>query len=308
MRLSGRSVTVARCLVAAILMVLVSLQPSSAASGQGAATKVVSDCSHGRIRPHRIIVACGDGGFVLRHLHYQRWGAFRAAGTGLAMTHNCIPSCAESTFESHPITFVFDRSRDVQGVRLFVHARVTYTGDRPQGSPRRLRFPLPRPIPFYMFDEDAGGRSGVGIDDSSVSTFTPGHLVVKLEGPGFAPSKLNAAEVFVDVDKQNPGPEYRLDYLFARDHDGHSGQRMARITRWSGSGTTVSCPRWRTWVDYATGVVTMDVPRRCLGSPAQLRVSVATWQVTAYGTGDSWTGYVDAVPAYHRFEPGGWIR
>jgi hypothetical protein len=303
MSFSGGRAILIRSLIAVSLITMASLLPSTAAVAPGA-TKVVSDCSHGHVRPHRIIVACGDGGFVLRQLHYRRWAEFRAAGTGLAMTHNCIPSCAESTFESHPVRFVFDRSRDVQGVRLFVHARVTYTGSRPKGSPKHLRFPLPRPIPYYTFDDDGGGTTGINVDDSSLSTFTPGRFVVKLEGRRFALARLNAAQVFFDVDSRDPGPEYRLDQLFTADGDGHSGRRIAKVGSWTDPGVTVACPRWRTHVNYAAGVVTMEIPRRCLGSPAHVRVNVATWQITAYGAADSWTGYVDAVPAYHRFEPG----
>jgi hypothetical protein len=297
-------VLIAVCLLAPISVMAGSAQraPSKARS----ITKVVSDCSHARLRPGRIMVACGDGGFFLRHLHYQRWGPFRARGVGLAYSHDCIPSCAESDFESHRISFVFDRVRVVEGVRLFVHATATYTHDRPDGTPKNIHFALPRPFPYYTFDDDGGGGRGFDIDDSSFSTFTPGHFIVKIEGPDLTAARLNAAELFFDVNRRNTGPEYRLDYLFTADGDGHSGRYIERVDGWSGGGPTVRCPKWRVHVNDTTDVITMDIPRRCLGTPARVRMNVSTWDVTRYFAGGGWEGYVDGVPSYHGFEAG-WI-
>jgi hypothetical protein len=111
---------------------------------RGSATRVVDNCLRPHVRPQRIVVTCADGGFLLRHLHYRHWGRHRAAGWGKAVTNDCTPSCAEGDFESHKVRFRFDRTKRVNGHRLFVHARMTYLNDKPSQYPRSSRFPLPR--------------------------------------------------------------------------------------------------------------------------------------------------------------------
>lgn len=123
--------------------------PADASPANAAAiskTKVIDKCHRAHVRPTRIIVACGDGGFQLHHLRYRHWGTYRARGVGMAMTHDCIPNCAESDFESHRVRFTFNKTAMVHGRRLFVHGRMRYIAGKPDWSPRRVGFPLPRPL------------------------------------------------------------------------------------------------------------------------------------------------------------------
>ncbi len=51
-----------------------------------------------QIRPGQILMACGDGGFVLTGLVWTRWDAAQALGTGVGHTNTCTPLCASGNF------------------------------------------------------------------------------------------------------------------------------------------------------------------------------------------------------------------
>ena len=65
-------------------------------------TRVLADCVHRKVRPHRIFIACGDGTLFLRVRHYRTWGAAEAVGRGAVWADDCDPNCADGTFHRTP--------------------------------------------------------------------------------------------------------------------------------------------------------------------------------------------------------------
>jgi hypothetical protein len=157
--------------------------------------------------------------------------------------------------------------------------------------------------PYYIFDDGArkDGSFGARSYYSTLSVGTPGHFVVRIHGYELTRERLNDVEIFFDVNKLNPGPEYRFADWLSADHDGHSERYLAKIDTWRDRGSSVSCPKWTTNVDYADDAVTMVIPRRCMGSPAKVRWNTETWHFIRYDPDGSVHGFVDGVMGYQEF-------
>jgi hypothetical protein len=161
---------------------------------------------------------------------------------------------------------------------------------------------------WNIYDGPHGdSRHGIDIKQTFLSIRTPHYFVVTIHGYEFTRARLTAAEVFFDSNKKNPGPEYKFTQLFTADHDGHSGKWAAKMDTWRDVLHSVSCPKWRTTVNYASDVIRFEIPRRCLGDPAQVRWNVVTWNATTYHPDGGWYGYYDATWKWQAFIPGFWV-
>jgi len=107
---------------------------------------VLVDCSmRGDVRPAAFVLACGDGNSRLASLHWTRWDASAALGTGSNAVNDCKPYCAAGTFRSYPVTVRLDRPEaraDGSGEQHYTRLTLTYTDGRPDGAPRVVTYPL----------------------------------------------------------------------------------------------------------------------------------------------------------------------
>jgi hypothetical protein len=161
---------------------------------------------------------------------------------------------------------------------------------------------------WWLYDySPRDSRQGIDIDYSVLSVSTPHFYTVRFFGYEFTQERLNAAQVFLDVHKNNPGPEYVFTREFAADQDGERGQWASRLDSWNSGGKAVDCPKFSTSVNYGTDVITFYIPRHCVGAPARVRWNVMTWDITTYHPDGSWYGYYDADPQLYRFEYDYWV-
>jgi hypothetical protein len=96
---------------------------SSHHAGKAVIPRVTADCQHFRRKPTRIIIACGDGGFYLEGIRYDRWSSDSASGTATAVSRRCVPDCQSGSSDSSAVRITLDRIRTVFGARVFT--RVT---------------------------------------------------------------------------------------------------------------------------------------------------------------------------------------
>jgi hypothetical protein len=157
--------------------------------------------------------------------------------------------------------------------------------------------------PYYIYDDGPrkDGSFGARSYYTTLSLGTPGYFIVRIHGYELTRKRLNDVEVFFDVNKADPGPEYRFADWLTADHDGHSERFVAKVDTWNDPGSLVSCPKWATSVDYAHNVVTSTIPRRCIGSPAHVRWNTETWHFARYDPDGSVHGFVDGVQGYQEF-------
>ena len=94
------------------------------------------DCRHLRIEPHKILFACGDGGYYVDHLHWSKWKVDRAVGRGVFHINDCDPSCAGGTFHKRKGKIVLKKRVHCheQDKYSFDKAKITY--DKPYNGER----------------------------------------------------------------------------------------------------------------------------------------------------------------------------
>jgi hypothetical protein len=63
-------------------------------------TYVSHNCTGMKIKPRRILFACGDGNFYVTKLNWGSWHKRRAVGYGKFHQNDCDPSCAEGEFHT----------------------------------------------------------------------------------------------------------------------------------------------------------------------------------------------------------------
>lgn len=102
-------------------------------------------CFEYRYRPGRIIVACGDGGFILQRMRWRGWNRRVVRGRGIARVNDCTPYCAAGTIRRVPVRVRLAGRKRCAAQNRYVYTRLRYRFTR---RPRNITrtagaFPFP---------------------------------------------------------------------------------------------------------------------------------------------------------------------
>ena len=103
----------------------------------------ISNCGPLVSKPAELVLACGDGNYLLSGLAWSGWGSSTATGHGKARANDCTPNCAAGRFHSYAMTVTADRLTTCGKARYYARVTITYPGARPSGVARRDRHTLP---------------------------------------------------------------------------------------------------------------------------------------------------------------------
>jgi len=105
------------------------------AAGHSAKLPVIDwNCaSPGRVKPARIVLACGDGNAVAENLTWVKWGASSASGRGVLRQNDCTPDCADGTFHVFPAQFFLSHTASAAGREYFTSVRIRFSAAEPGG-------------------------------------------------------------------------------------------------------------------------------------------------------------------------------
>jgi hypothetical protein len=136
-----------------LLVTAITLGSFALASTSTAAERVYfpSHCNNLAFRPRTVIVACGDGNFQLRKMHWRRWNRHTALGSGLGYVNDCQPACYLGHFHYYPVTvrlYEPHRCYGSDGALQFRKLSYTFQGPYPYGRSGK--------VPFQCADEAAG--------------------------------------------------------------------------------------------------------------------------------------------------------
>ncbi|HZT45489.1 MAG TPA: hypothetical protein VFA24_04850 [Gaiellaceae bacterium] len=74
------------------------------------AATVLTGCTHQpQVRPAKVVFACADFNFYATNLHWSRWSATEATGTGTGHQNDCRPNCAAGKFVTFRIAVTLTR-------------------------------------------------------------------------------------------------------------------------------------------------------------------------------------------------------
>jgi len=141
----GRSVKVLGVIGCAIAVASGVLALAHAAPGEPPRAAVAAErvyfpshCGASKYRPRTIVMACGDAGFIIEHITWQRWRRKGARGSGTGVTKTCDPFCAAGGIEKNPIAvWLWRPVRCKDNGRLqFTRLRYVFGGAGPSIGPR----------------------------------------------------------------------------------------------------------------------------------------------------------------------------
>jgi hypothetical protein len=126
-----------------LAFVLVPAAAFAAASGSGQVWAI--NCLREQYKPQEIVIACGDGGVLLRHLRWTSWTRSKAKGAGDYSQNDCNPSCVSGHFHSYAVkvTLSMPVSCPKQKHRAFRRVNLSFSTPPPKGTPRQLSLLCP---------------------------------------------------------------------------------------------------------------------------------------------------------------------
>ena len=129
-----------RLLVVAVLAVAL-VGTASAARTDSLPSFYGCQGTHASIRPHAILVACGDANYYLAQLHWSSWTAMAAVATGVAHVNDCNPDCAKGRFHAYSnVSVHLSRPESCSNKkRLFTRIEWRYRARKPAGIRRHSR-------------------------------------------------------------------------------------------------------------------------------------------------------------------------
>jgi hypothetical protein len=135
-----------------------------------------SRCRNATIRPRTVRVACGDGNFQLRRMHWRDWHADAASGTGLASYKDCVPYCGAGQFHTTAVAVRLSRPRLCERIGRYMYTRLSYHLSEPSRDGRRA-FPCDRYPAKPAHDEPSTGPDRpalfpTGEEPASATVFT----------------------------------------------------------------------------------------------------------------------------------------
>jgi hypothetical protein len=71
------------------------------------------------VKPHSIMIACGDGNFYVTGIRWQAWGTGLAKGLATAHSNDCKPACYAGHFHTYASTVTLSAPKTCKGGRVF---------------------------------------------------------------------------------------------------------------------------------------------------------------------------------------------
>jgi hypothetical protein len=132
-------VAILALLIVGGLGVLIGTQVAKDGDGDGASEKEVvfpdADCKSSAAEPQEVILACADVNFVAKELSWNDWGDDVADAHGTAELNNCIPDCADGSFESYEIRLIASAIATCpNGERRYTRLTFEFPGGSPLGG------------------------------------------------------------------------------------------------------------------------------------------------------------------------------
>lgn len=130
---------------------------------------------------------------------------------------------------------------------------------------------------------------------------------VRIYGRLFLKDFVDLVRIYFDTNRSQKGPEYRFAWMMGRSPAHHVGKTwLEQVDKWEEPGTRVRCPGVTKSANYLYNVVTVVIPRKCLGEPTKLRWGGYVGNIQKV-TKSQYVGQWDDFPHLEQF-PRFWAR
>jgi hypothetical protein len=132
-----------------------------------------------------------------------------------------------------------------------------------------------------------------------------GYLRVRVYGGDFAKDRTDIVRFYFDTLRRRAAPEFEATWYLGKNPASDTGALfVARKTSWR-DGSAVKCKHVGRSVDYKHNVISVAIPRKCLGNPTGVRWSGFTGQITR-ASRHTLYGHWDDFPRENAF-PAAWV-
>lgn len=170
---------------------------------------------------------------------------------------------------------------------------------------------------WSVSDDRRDAKSGIDIKRTTLDTHLRGFIRVRIFGFEFVKKRINTANAYFDTVRENAGPEFLIEWGLPDDgvwddpddpiYDGNDRHaKLLSVDTWTPTeAEVVPCKRIRLAINYETDIITIAIPKRCLGNPSELRWNAETRKVTETHADGSYRYYYDGAPEHFRLGP--WV-
>lgn len=134
----------------------------------------------------------------------------------------------------------------------------------------------------WSYEDDKGdAASVVDVVETALNNNTKGFFTVRIYGKEFVKNETDVFVVYFDSNPGNNGPEFVYGSQIGNiPGDKKHGHALTKIDTWDGPGKAVGCKKMSRSVNFKTDVITLKMPKACIGSPDQVRWGGYTGKVT----------------------------
>ncbi|GAA1761235.1 hypothetical protein GCM10009795_004580 [Nocardioides hankookensis] len=152
-----------------------------------------------------------------------------------------------------------------------------HTGD---GSQVGQVHPGPGRCAWNYKDKPTDAPSVINVKRTALDVCRKGYLRVRVFGGDFVRDQTDLVRIYFDTRRGRNGPEFAVDWYMGTNPATAAGSVFfGRSTSWR-SSDEVKCKGIHRAVNYRSDVITLAVPRRCLGWPSAVRWSGFTGKIT----------------------------
>ncbi|CAB5240901.1 unannotated protein [freshwater metagenome] len=84
----------------------------------------VTNCGTVDFKPDSILKYCGDGAVGIGEITWDSWSASGARGIGKYFVNNCLPNCAEGTWDYQKVEIALSRVKTIQSKEVLTYIKV----------------------------------------------------------------------------------------------------------------------------------------------------------------------------------------
>ncbi|GAA1153220.1 excalibur calcium-binding domain-containing protein [Nocardioides aquiterrae] len=154
-------------------------------------------------------------------------------------------------------------------------------------------------------DKPADARPAINVTKTCLDVRKKRYYRVHVYGGDFAKNRTDIVRIYFDTLRRRGAPEFDVSWYLGRNPATETGSLFFEKTKSWRKSSAAECKHIGRSVDYKRDVITVAVPRKCLGNPLAVRWAGFTGQISR-ATDSTMYGKWDDFPRVNGF-PKRWV-